>query len=61
MAQQVFDVVLGSGEEIVGTDDVVSLRDETVTEVAPKESSTARDQDGAAAGFFIRKLQFPVG
>jgi hypothetical protein len=39
------DVVLRPGEEVVDADDVRPLRDEPVREVASEETRAARDED----------------
>lgn len=45
VAEEVHQVLLSPGEEIVNDDDVIPTRDELVDEVAPDEARAARDND----------------
>jgi len=45
VAEEVHEVLLSPGEEIVNDDDVIPARDELVDEVAPDEARAAGDDD----------------
>ncbi len=44
VVQQLLDVALVAGEEIIHTEDFVALADELIAEVAAQKSGAARDQ-----------------
>jgi hypothetical protein len=48
MADQVLDVALGAGEEVIDADDVVPLGNEAVTQVRTEEAGASGDQDALA-------------
>ena len=45
IANQVLDIHLATGEEVVQADDVMSLSDESFAEVGTKESGSAGNED----------------
>ena len=46
MAQQMFDTLFPPGEEIVDADDVVTVRQQTLTKVRAEKSRASGHQDG---------------
>ena len=48
VGEEMPDVVLAAGEEIVDADDVVALAEEALAEMAAQKSRAARDQDASS-------------
>jgi hypothetical protein len=57
IANEMLDVGLATGEEVVEADDVVTLLDEAVTEVGTEESGSAGDEDTHGERFKGRRLK----
>ena len=47
---QMLDVLLGAGEEVVDADDVVAIRDQSIAQMRAQEAGTAGDEDRVASG-----------
>ena len=48
VVQQMSDVVLGAGEEVVDAEHVVAIRKQTLAQMAAEEAGTAGDEDALA-------------
>ena len=61
VVQQVDDVVLGAGEEVVHADHVVTVAEQPLAEVGAEKTGAAGDQDAFAQGVLgaHEKLSLP--
>ena len=55
MIQQMGDVVLGAGEEVVQADNVVAVGQQSFTEMRAEEAGTAGDEDAGTVGVVFHK------
>jgi len=60
MVDQVLDVVLAAGEEVVGADDMMAAFDQAVAQVAAEETGATRDKDLAAPVVLAHVVCFPL-
>ena len=56
MIEQMGDVVLGAGEEVVKTDDIMAVVQQAFAKVRAEEACTANDEDAGAVGVVFHRL-----
>src|SRR5262245_37464879 len=54
LVQQMLDVRLLAGEEVVNANDIIAARDEPIAEVRPEEAGAASDEDALDHGVSMR-------
>ena len=57
MVEQMSDVVFGAGEEVVQTDDVVTVVQQSFTEMRAQETGAAGDKDAGAVGIIFHSTK----